>query len=469
METYLNNNYENLNNALSSFQPEHCIFDHEEQISYQKPVSKQNSPKKINSIRTSLLLIADKEMTVKVKDNKDFKINSEIPKIVSSGVFEINYKEIIEFNSPSKEYKQERSAVTSKLNRIYLEADININPTVNIVDQFDIMQHKIQKLITTSFTNPEKSEITKAISEFHSIHKHIVRKKKKAKSTIQVNMNKSNFTDSDTPTKSTKSHNSRISSTESIKQNIEKRNTPGCYVENKQSYNRVLEGFVYLRTLPYMKNHETHYNKMNCECSGNYSNLNQQDEEIRQSEENTQPATNFNKYNGSFIKTLAKNFDIYKESLLIKDNLYENNKIKNRMHSDKIIIKIFLDAKKDEINEKNSNSSFNTPKKFLQIDRKKSLFSTKANIKTRTKAEISLFKDLSPENPEIMNNKHFYNSDNLIKKDNENNFEHKTIKKESNDSIPTINLVTNLYHDENDECEEGLLSPIHSDLPNGYL
>ena len=83
--------------------------------------------------------------------------------------------------------------------------------------------------------------------------------------------------------------------------------------------------------------------------------------------------------------------------------------------------------------------------------------------------EISLFKDLSPENPEIMNNKHFYNSDNLIKKDNENNFEHKTIKKESNDSIPTINLVTNLYHDENDECEEGLLSPIHSDLPNGYL
>ena len=163
METYLNNNYENLNNALSSFQPEHCIFDHEEQISYQKPVSKQNSPKKINSIRTSLLLIADKEMTVKVKDNKDFKINSEIPKIVSSGVFEINYKEIIEFNSPSKEYKQERSAVTSKLNRIYLEADININPTVNIVDQFDIMQHKIQKLNTTSFTNPEKFSLTQTL------------------------------------------------------------------------------------------------------------------------------------------------------------------------------------------------------------------------------------------------------------------------------------------------------------------
>ncbi len=148
-------------------------------------------------------------------------------------------------------------------------------------------------------------------------------------------------------------------SSELVKKNLYYINTPGSYINNPKIYTRMLEGFVYLRTLPYMKK------SMNNKAYQAYQ-ANQEQNKIK-------------KTSSKFIKNLAKEFAYHKESLLLKDNLDENSKIINRALTDKQTISSYLSnlgkLKDSQLPHKklslfSMNSSFKTSKNVIQLNEK---------------------------------------------------------------------------------------------------
>jgi len=404
-------------------------------------LTKQNNKKykKVNNVRSTLLLHTDNEITKKIKSNKEFKINGELPQIISSSAFQVNYNENF---SCEKKYTQ--TIISGKVNT---KVQQNKDKCESWFESEKIRRFSCSFARAGAFTSSD--EKLKAINEFHLIHKKNILKRKERALTIvvqaksSINLPKSGSAGGMSPVMSNVSSCNSISSMNSnkLKQNLENINTPGCYVNNSESYNRVLEGFVYLRTLPYMgmgtsttsNNNTTTTNSTNNipttnSATNNLVNscnfINDRKNKIlpnnASSTKNTNTPNNIqnihieslphdnnynhNNINISLIKRMAKDFQNYKESLLIKDNIDEQDRknrksiLINRQNSDKISIKSYLNFKQQQETikkEKECNSVLNTASNKLFSFKKpnKSLFSIKSLTKTSVNQfEVSRFK-----------------------------------------------------------------------------
>ena len=194
-------------------------------------------------------------MMEKIKINAKFQyfmINSKIPTVISCEYFEVNYNESYSYNNKHTQtvISKNQKPKTQSFNHDTFPKNQILNNKNNTLSYLNYNQLCSK---SQSISDLHKSEDTSnCLSNSNSNAVFPFKRQKSKTVTLSKLPNLRKNDSSNDCFISTKSMNSRTSSKNNLKENIENINVPGCFVKNIKAYDRVLQGFVYIRTLPYI-------------------------------------------------------------------------------------------------------------------------------------------------------------------------------------------------------------------------